>query len=203
VRPNDELLTPGIFFAMNEQDHYWIANQCAQSVQSGCIMRLKGMKGITRALPIAIAAGCASKSTPSGNAAAGSPPPPAVVADRVNPGAGPAPTAKESTSARVNAAVQGRGIAAFGFTGLFVRSLGHPPGHRSPGNRFVSGWRMEIASDQGEGVILRDDESSGASQFQGEGIVSGWSEPSLARMFDALSKTKLADEPAIDSIQLD
>ena len=50
----------------------------------------------------------------------------------------------------------------------------------------LSAWRLSVASDEGEGSIVRVDVSAGATFHRGEGIFLGWSEKRLASAYDAL-----------------
>ena len=65
------------------------------------------------------------------------------------------------------------------------------------GATTVSGWRMAIAAEEGEGTITRVDLSSGGVIHRGEGIFLGWSEERLAAGYAALTPIDEPEPPPI------
>lgn len=50
----------------------------------------------------------------------------------------------------------------------------------------LSGWRLAVASGQGEGTIFLFDGPGGAPVCRGEGVFLGWSQERLAAAYEAL-----------------
>ena len=50
----------------------------------------------------------------------------------------------------------------------------------------LSGWRLSIASEQGEGTIVRVDATPGEEWYRGEGIFLGWTPERLGQAYEAL-----------------
>jgi hypothetical protein len=63
------------------------------------------------------------------------------------------------------------------------------------GATTVSGWRMTIQADEGEGTITRVDLSSGGVIHRGEGIFLGWAEERLAAGYAALMPPEEPEPP--------
>jgi hypothetical protein len=79
-----------------------------------------------------------------------------------------------------------------GLTGARRVSLERFPVRTREGATTVSGWRLTVASDEGEGTITRVELSSGAMIHRGEGVFLGWSEERLTAGYAALMPL---DEP--------
>ena len=50
----------------------------------------------------------------------------------------------------------------------------------------LSGWRLSIASEQGEGTIVRVDAAAGDEWYRGEGVFLGWTPENLRTAYEAL-----------------
>jgi hypothetical protein len=79
-----------------------------------------------------------------------------------------------------------------GLTGARRLALERFPVRTREGATTVSGWRLSVASNEGQGAITRIDLSSGAVIHRGEGIFLGWPEERLAAGYAALMPM---DEP--------
>ena len=64
----------------------------------------------------------------------------------------------------------------------------------------VSGWRMTVAAEEGEGTITRVDLSSGAVIHRGEGVFLGWNEERLAAGYAALMPVDEPDSPSMPQL---
>ncbi len=63
---------------------------------------------------------------------------------------------------------------------------------------ITGAWRMQIACDQGRGVILRLD----SQEFRGDGMFAGWSQEQMRSLFDSLVPDT-SDKAYLESPQLD
>ena len=63
----------------------------------------------------------------------------------------------------------------------------------------LSGWRLVLVCEQGEGAIVLAEVGPGQAHYRGEGVLLGWSGERLAGAYAALLPQ--ADEPT-DLIQL-
>jgi len=64
----------------------------------------------------------------------------------------------------------------------------------------MSGWRLSIVADEGEGGITRVDTEEGATIHRGDGICLGWTEERLASAYAALLPRDEPPEP--ENLQL-
>jgi len=64
----------------------------------------------------------------------------------------------------------------------------------------VSGWRLTVAAEEGEGTITRVDLSSGAVIHRGGGIFLGWPEERLSAGYAALMP--MDEPPPPETLQL-
>lgn len=64
----------------------------------------------------------------------------------------------------------------------------------------LSGWRLSVESDEGEGAIVLVEASTGEPWYRGEGVFLGWSPEALRTAYEALRPR--SEEPAFDAGQL-
>jgi fluoroacetyl-CoA thioesterase len=64
----------------------------------------------------------------------------------------------------------------------------------------LSGWRLSIVADEGEGGITRVDTEEGAAIHRGDGVCLGWTDERLAAAYEALRPRD--DTPAPEFMQL-
>ncbi len=64
----------------------------------------------------------------------------------------------------------------------------------------LSGWRLSIAADEGEGGITRVDAVEGPPIHRGDGVCLGWTDERLAAAYSALAPHD--DEPPPEFMQL-
>jgi hypothetical protein len=83
-----------------------------------------------------------------------------------------------------------------GLAGARRLALERFPVRTREGATTVSGWRLTVASDQGEGTITRVELSSGGVIHRGEGVFLGWTEERLAAGYAALMPLDEPEPPA-------
>ncbi len=72
---------------------------------------------------------------------------------------------------------------------------------RSRGSQVTrSAWRLEASSPAGSGAIVLLELSAGESFYRGEGIFLGWSQPRLARAYEALAPRPTESEPELPQL---
>ncbi|HEX9147740.1 MAG TPA: hypothetical protein VF958_01135 [Thermoanaerobaculia bacterium] len=64
----------------------------------------------------------------------------------------------------------------------------------------LSGWRLSVESDEGEGAIVLVEAATGEPWYRGEGVFLGWSPEALKTAYEALRPRP--DEPAFEIQQL-
>jgi len=75
--------------------------------------------------------------------------------------------------------------ALFGLTGLSADPPERVPIRMRSAGVTQSAWRMPVRCDQGQGAILLV-ESGAESYRRGEGLFLGWTQETLASLYDAL-----------------
>ncbi len=72
---------------------------------------------------------------------------------------------------------------------------------RSRGSQVTrSAWRLEASSPAGSGAIVLLELSAEESLYRGEGIFLGWSQPRLARAYEALAPKSSESEPNLPQL---
>jgi hypothetical protein len=72
-----------------------------------------------------------------------------------------------------------------GVTNVRTLSLDRFPIRTRESAVTLSAWRLGVACDEGEGVIVRVDAPAGGRFHRGEGVFLGWSEELLSAAYDA------------------
>jgi len=99
------------------------------------------------------------------------------------PGAGPDPTAP------VPGLTNARGL-----------SLDRMPVRTRENAVTLSGWRLCVESDQGEGAIVLIEAAPGEARYRGEGVFLGWTAERLHAAYEALRPQ--LNEPRFETLQL-
>ena len=88
----------------------------------------------------------------------------------------------------------------FGLTGSLGKPRERVPIRTRGSGATLSAWRLEVACDQGQGVIVVAEVSPEESYYRGEGLFLGWPQDKLAAVHEALLPP--SDEPPFEVPQL-
>ena len=86
----------------------------------------------------------------------------------------------------------------FGLSGLRAKPPERVPIRVRASDRTLSGWRLEVASDQGAGAIVLVETE--VRCYRGEQILLGWAQESLASLYEALLPRP--DQSPFETLQL-
>ena len=90
--------------------------------------------------------------------------------------------------------------AAIGLTGARTIGLERIPIRTRESGATLSGWRLEVAADQGTGAIHRIDAPGGATLWRGDGVFLGRTVEELSGAYAALAPR--SEEGSIELHQL-
>lgn len=86
----------------------------------------------------------------------------------------------------------------FGLSGLSAKPPERVPIRVRSSDCTLSGWRLEVASDQGAGAIVLVETE--ARYYRGEQILLGWAQERLASLYEALLPRP--DQSPFETLQL-
>ncbi|HJZ85552.1 MAG TPA: hypothetical protein VKN99_10295 [Polyangia bacterium] len=87
-------------------------------------------------------------------------------------------------------------------TGVVAKPLERVPVRTRDSEATLSGWRLEVTSDQGAGAIVLVELSPQESCYRGEGAFLGWPQARLAEAYQALTKPAGESAPDLELLQL-
>jgi hypothetical protein len=87
-----------------------------------------------------------------------------------------------------------------GLTNVHALSLDRVPIRTRESGVTLSGWKLSVESDQGEGAILLVESGPGEARYRGEGVFLGWTAEQLHGSYEALRPR--TDERAFETQQL-
>jgi hypothetical protein len=87
-----------------------------------------------------------------------------------------------------------------GLTSARVLSLDRMPIRTRENPVTLSGWRLCVESDQGEGAIVLVEAGPGEARYRGEGVFLGWPAERLRAAYEALRP--LTSESRFETLQL-
>jgi hypothetical protein len=87
-----------------------------------------------------------------------------------------------------------------GLTNSRTVSLERAPIRTRESGVTLSGWRLCVESEEGEGAIVLVEAATGEPWYRGEGVFLGWSPEALRTAYESLRPR--SEEPAFDVGQL-